>query len=204
MAVLKSGIASDLLTIDPVSKALRATLYDAAGNLQSQKRTYRAATIAVLVPAVTVAVPWLIIIGSATQTVRLQRIQISGLTLTAVAYLHANLAKYSTNASGGTSTTLAAVPLDSTSASATAVVKAYTAIPTAGTKIGDISSKRFMGQATTAAAGGVPDFVEFDFRNLGEQSSVVLRGTTQEAGLYWQTAPATTVSLLAELEWTEE
>lgn len=205
MAVIKSGISSDNLTVDATSKAARVTLYDSLGNLVAQKRTYRSATTAVLVPAVTVNVPWLIIKGSATQTMRVQRIQISGLTLTAVAYLHINLAKYSTNATGGTSTSLTQVPLDSNSAAGTSAgINVYTAIPTAGSKVGDISSKRFMGQATTAAAAGIPDIVEFDFRNMGEQSSVVLRGSAQEVGLYWQTAPATTVSMLLEVEWTEE
>lgn len=205
MAVIKSGASSDNLTVDPTSKAARVTLYDAAGNLVAQKRTYRAATTAVLVPAVTVNVPWLVVRGSATQTMRLQRIQISGLTLTAVAYLHVNVAKYSTSASGGTSSALTQVPLDSNSAAGTSAgISVYTAIPTAGNKVGDISSKRFMGQATTAAAAGIPDIVDFDFRNLGEQSSVVIRGTSQEVGMYWQTAPATTVSMLLEVEWTEE
>lgn len=204
MAVIRSGASSDNLTIDVTSKAARVTLYDSAGNLVTQKSTYRAATTAVLVPAVTVSVPWLILQGSTTKTIRLQRIQISGLTLTAVAYLHVNLGKYNTNATGGTSTTLVAIPMDSNSAAATAVLKAYTAIPTAGNKVGDLSSKRFMGQATTAAAAGIPNFVDFDFRNSGEVSAVVLRGATQEVGLYWQTAPASTPSLLAEFEWTEE
>lgn len=205
MAVIKSGASTDNLTVDPTSKAARVTLYDSLGQAIVQKATYRAATTAVLVPAVTVNIPWLIIAGSATKTVRVQRIQISGLTLTAVAYLHVNLAKYSTNATGGTSTTLTAAPLDSNSAAATAVVKAYTAVPTAGNKVGDLASKRFMGQATTAAAAGITDFVDFDFRGVGgETSAIVLRGTTQELALYWQTAPATTVSMLAEIEFTEE
>jgi hypothetical protein len=33
MAVIQSGASADLLTIDPISKAARGTLYDAAGNL---------------------------------------------------------------------------------------------------------------------------------------------------------------------------
>lgn len=205
MAIIKSGASSDQLTIDPTAKGARVLLYDAQGNAICQKVTYRAATTAVLVPAVTVNIPWFVMQGSGTKTIRVQRIQLSGLTLTGVAYMHVNLAKYSTNASGGTSTTLPAIPMDSVSAAGTSAgVKVYTAVPTAGNKVGDISSKRFMGQATTAAASGITDFVDFDFRNMGEASALVLRGTTQEIGIYWQTAPATTPSLLMEVEWTEE
>jgi hypothetical protein len=36
MAIIQSGATADLLTIDPTSKAVRSTLYDAAGNPMSQ------------------------------------------------------------------------------------------------------------------------------------------------------------------------
>lgn len=205
MAVIKSGASSDNLTVDATSKAARVSHYDTLGNVTGQKATYRAATTAPLVAAVTVDVPWFIIQGSATKTIRVQRIQISGLSLTAVAYLNVSLNKYSTNFSGGTSTTLDQVPLDSSSAAGTAnSVRVFTAIPTAGTLVGAIASKRFMGQATTAAAAGIPQFVDFDFRNVGEASAIVLRGTSQEIGLVWETAPASTPTMHLEVEWTEE
>lgn len=153
----------------------------------------------------TVDVPWFIIQGSATTTVRVQRIVVTGLTLTAVAYLNISLGKYSTNFTGGTSTLLTQTPTDSNSAAATLnAVRVFTAAPTAGTKVGDMATRRPFGQSTTAAAAGIPEVVEFDFRNLGEQSSIVLRGTTQELGLYWETAPASSVSMHLEVEWTEE
>ncbi len=170
-----------------------------------QKATYRASTTAVLVAAVTSPNPWLTIYGSATKTIKIQSIVVSGLTLTAVAYLNIGLRKYSTAVSGGTSTALTQVPVDANSAAGTATnVNAYTAIPTAGTTVGDISNRRVMGQATTAAAAGIPQIVDFDFAPIGDGTATVLRGTAQGIGLYWITAPATTVSMLVRIEWTEE
>lgn len=183
----KVSLGSDVVSVSEVKKA-----------------TYRASTTAVLVPAVTSPNPWFVIEGSASKTIRIQSIIVSGITLTAVAYVNIGLRKYSTAASGGTSTTLTNVPLDSTQAAGTATVKAYTAIPTAGTTVGDISSRRVIGQATTAAAAGIPQIVDFDFSPTGDTTSVVLRGTAQGIGLYFITAPATTISCLVRIEWTEE
>jgi hypothetical protein len=172
---------------------------------QVRKDTYRASTTAVLVPAVTSPNPWFTIYGSATKTIKIQSIIISGLTLTAVAYLNIGLRKYSTAVSGGTSSALTAVPLDSSSAASSATnINVYTAIPTAGTTVGDISSRRVLGQATTAAAAGITQMVDFDFTPTGDGTAIVLRGTAQGVGLYWITAPASTVSLLLRIEWTEE
>jgi hypothetical protein len=172
---------------------------------QVRKDTYRASTTAVLVPAVTSPNPWFTIYGSATKTVKIQSIIISGLTLAAVAYLNIGLRKYSTAVSGGTSTALTKVPLDSASAAATATnINVYTAVPTAGTTLGDISSRRVLGQATTAAAAGVTQMVDFDFTPTGDGQAIVLRGIAEGVGLYWITAPASAVSLLLRVEWTEE
>lgn len=176
------------------------------GVVSIQKQaTYRASTSAVFVPAVTAAVPFFTIYGSASKTIKVQSIVVSGITLTAVAYINIGLRKYSTAATGGTSTgSPTATPLDSTSAAATATVLAYTAIPTAGTTVGDISSRRVLGQSTTAAAAGIPQIVDFDFSPTGDTNSPVLRGTAQGLGLYFITAPATTISCLIRVEWTEE
>jgi hypothetical protein len=172
---------------------------------QIKQATYRASTTAVLVPAVTSPNPWFTIYGSATKTMRIQRIVVSGITLTAVAYVNIGVKKYSTAVSGGTSTTLTQVPLDANSAAGTATnVNAYTAIPTAGTTVGDVSSRRVLGQATTAAAAGIPQIIDFDFSVSNDGTTPILRGTAQGIGLYFITAPATTISCLVTVEWTEE
>lgn len=170
------------------------------------RATYRAATAALLTTATTLGIPFFIIQGSASKIVKLQRIIISGISLTAVAYININLAKYSTAPTGGTATVLAKVPLDSSYPAATAnLVQVYTAVPTAGTKVGDISVRRNMGQATTATAAGVPEEIIFDLRSSGAESAApVLRGIAEGFGVYWQTAPASAPSLQLTVEWTEE
>ncbi len=217
---LNTGTGGDVIASDDIAGVKYQIIKNAFGALDTatlvsatnplpvetvQKATYRASTTAVLVPAVTSPNPFFTIYGSATKTIRVQNIKISGLTLTAVAYLNIGLKKYSTAVSGGTSTALVQVPRDANSAAGTATnVNAYTAIPTAGTAIGDMSSRRILGQATTAAAAGIPQVVEFSFEPSGDGTAIVLRGTAQGIGLYWITAPATTVSMLLTVEWTEE
>lgn len=204
MAVIKSGASTDELTIDPTSKAARVTLYNVDGTANGEKATYRASTIIPLVAAVTVNVPIFNIIGSATKTVTVKRISVSGMTLTAVGYFTINVEKLSTASTGGTSTTLAAVPLDSNNAAATAVVKAYTAAPTKGSLVGVISTWRALWQATVAAAAGVTDYFTYNFGDMRETKGVTLRGTAQEVALVFPVVLASAGTLAIDIEWTEE
>jgi len=112
MAIIKSGASSDNLTIDATSKALRATLYASDGAYMGEKATYRASTIIPLVAAVTVNVPFFNIIGSASKTVTIKRIRVSGMTLTAVGYFTINVVRYSSASTGGTSTVLVNTQMD--------------------------------------------------------------------------------------------
>lgn len=204
MAVLKSGASSDLMSIDAVSKAARVTLYNTDGTNSSKKKTYRASTIVPLVAAVTVNVPFFNIIGSATSTVVVKRIRVSGMTLTAVGYFAINAEKLSTASSGGTSTTLPSVVLDSNDAAAAAVVKAYTVAPTKGNLVGTIASWRALWQATVAAAAGVTVEHVFDFGDTYETKGVYLRGVAQELALVFPVVLASAGTLAVDVEWTEE
>lgn len=204
MAVIKSGVSSDQLTIDATSKAARVTLYNVDGTANGEKATYRASTIIPLVAAVTVNVPIFNIIGSATKTVTVKRITVSGMTLTAVGYFTINVEKLSTASTGGTSTTLAAVPLDSNNAAATAVVKAYTVAPTKGTLVGTIASWRALWQATVAVANALTDYFTFNFGDMRETKGVILRGIAQEVALTFPVVLASAGTLAIDIEWTEE
>ncbi len=205
MAVIKSGASSDQLTVDPLSKAARVTLYNLDGSYNGEKATYRASTLIPFVPAVTINIPFFLIEGSATKIITVKRIAVSGATLTAVAYLTINVAKYSTAASGGTATSAPMVPVDSNHPAATAAfVKYYTAVPTAGTLVGSIATSRTLFQATTAAAAGLPRDFGFDFGDMPETKGIVLRGTSQGLGLIFPVVPATTPTLAIDIEWTEE
>lgn len=203
---LVSGASSDIATVDPTSKAVRVTNYDSLGNYNGEKATYRASTIIPLVVAVTVNVPFLNIIGSATKTVIVKRIAISGGTQTAMAYNTTNLERLSTATTGGTSTTLVATQTDTNNAAATAVVKAYTVAGTKGTLVGTLATCKTLWQAATPVAGGAGltrDYV-YDFGDMPETRGIVLRGVTQELALIFPVVLASAGSVAIDIEWTEE
>lgn len=204
MAIIKSGATTDQLTIDPTSKAARVTLYNSDGSYGAEKATYRAATIIPLVTAVTVNVPFFNIIGSTSKIVTVKRIAISGATLTAVGYFTVNVVRLSTASSGGTSTTLVDVPLDTNDPAPTAVVKAYTAAPTMGSLVGTIATNRCLWQSTTAAAAGLPRDYLFEFGDMPETKGIRLRGATQEMALVFPVVLASAGTLSVDIEWTEE
>lgn len=168
------------------------------------KATYRASTIIPLVTAVTVDRAIWTLIGSATKTVIVKKIHISGVTLaTTAGYLTINVIKNSTATTGGTSTTLVAVPLDTTTAAATAVVKAFTAVPTDGVLIGTINSTKVFAPITATAAALSADIL-FSFGDLDGSSGIVLRDATQEIALRFPVAAGTVPTMAIMVEWTEE
>lgn len=201
---VKSGAGSDLASVDATSKAIRVTQYNTDGTVYGQKQTHRASTIIPLAAAVTVDVPFFNIIGSASKTVTIRKITVSGMTLTAVGYFTIAVQKLSTASTGGTSTSPPCVPLDSNSAAATAVVKAYTVAPTRGTLVGTIASWRTLWQPTTAAAAGTTDSFTFSFGDITESRGVVLRGAAQEICLVFPVVLASAGALSIDIEWTEE
>lgn len=204
MAIIKSGATSDLLTIDPTSKAARVTLYNSDGSYGLEKTTYRASTIIPLAAAVTVNVPFFNIIGSSSKVITVKRIRVSGMILTSVGYFTINCEKLSTASSSGTSTTLTGVPLDSNDVAASAVVKAYTVAPTKGSLVGTIASYRSLWQSTTAAAAGLAPEHIFNFGDMPETKGVRLRGVAQELALTFPVVLASAGTLAIDIEWTEE
>lgn len=172
--------------------------------MEGGKVTYRAATTAPFVAAAGAAM-FFAICGSSTKTIYIQRIRIAGLTLTAVAYLGIVAEKWSTAPTGGTATALTKVPTNSSDAAATAnLCSVYTAAPTEGTLVGTVAAHRVLGQSTTAAAAGFPDWWELDFRNRGENTALKLAGTAETLSLAFAAAPASAVTMSLEVEWTEE
>lgn len=164
--------------------------------------TYRSAGNVV---AAASTAPFLEINGAANKVVRVKRIVLSGLTLTAVAYLRAQILKNSTANSAGTSTAPTRVPLDVNSPAAAATLKQYTAAPTPGALVGVIDEKRVLAQATTAAAAGIPDFaIEFKFGDADNNEDGTLLAAAQNLSVAFGAAPASAVTLSWMIEWTED
>lgn len=180
--------------------------------LDSTKRTY-SLSMSNLVVASSPTTYWQIC-GSATTTVRVTRISISGRQTTAAA-ADFQLIKTSTAATGGTiasgqpfaGAAVTGLPYDSNSAAATALVTAWTANPTVGTPIvasaGWIwSGQLFMGNLTTTTGANVTNI---DFGNR-PGSAVVLRGTAQCLAISSAvgTGPGSGNLMDITTEWTEE
>lgn len=138
--------------------------------------------------------------GSATKTIRVISIEFSG-TQTTSAVRDVLLLKRSTANTAGTSTTLTNVPHDSTDAAATATVRAYTANPTLGTLVGQISSKKVDLEATNLV--GAADSQTWVFGE-GPIKAIVLRGTSEVFAVNLNSVTSAGNSLNINIEWTEE
>lgn len=135
--------------------------------------------------------------GSATKTIRVTRIQISATQSTASA-ANIFLVKRSTANTGGTATTLTAVPLDSTNVAATAVARSYTANPTTGTLVGNLRVNKLF----VSAASGSPGTLDWKF---GEGTQAIyLRGATEVLSVNLNAATLMGNSFNIFIEWTEE
>lgn len=166
--------------------------------LDGSKATY-SSSIAGLTTATT-ATDIFTISGSASKTIRITRL---GFTLTTTSgsgiSLNISLIKRSALDTGGTSTTQTNVPHDSNSAAGTAVVKAYTANPTAlGATVGSIRNIRY-----SVAASNTIDLIEWTFGNRPAQA-IVLRGTAENLVINFNSTTVTGGTISIDIEWTEE
>lgn len=168
-----------------------------AVNIEGRRATYRA-TVTGLVPAAS-ATDIAYINGSATKTVRVTRIVVSG-----TAGTHVNtpiiLVKRSTANSGGTCAAATNVPLDSSNAAATAVVNSCTANPTTGTLVGNISARSYFFGVATEASGPPADFL------IGQEGGqpLTLRGVAQGLAVNLGAVSVTSGVVNVTIEWTEE
>jgi hypothetical protein len=176
---------------------------DANGNLNvvntpvdGQRSTYSAAILNLA--TATLATDIFTLTGSATKTIRVLRLGISGIGGSTNNFAY-QVIKRSTANTGGTSTTPTAVPHDSNDAAATATVRAYTANPTLGTAIGTIRAFRF----ATTASNTLDSSYEEDF-GMGPEKAIVLRGTSEVFALNLNGVTITGSSLDLFIEWSEE
>ncbi len=164
--------------------------------------TYSASTINNFAPA---ASPQDIctLSGSATKTIRVTKISFSA-TQTTGGYENVFLLRRSTLDTGGTSTTMVAMPYDSADAAPTAVGRYYTANPTTGTLVGVIRAIRTYMAATGSTSGTSGDgSVAFEF-NVPPARPLVLRGATQMIALNLGGVAISGGSVQCFFEWTEE
>jgi hypothetical protein len=169
-----------------------------AAPVDGQKASYSASIVG-LAPA-SGATDLFTITGSASKTIRITYVEVSGLATTAGTVDAVGLVRSTAN-SGGTSTNPAAIPHDANDAAATATINAYTANPTPGTLVGKVRAQRLF---LNVAATGASDHVAWEFGKRPARG-IVLRGTSQvfAVNLNAGTMPAG-AALNVSVEWTEE
>jgi hypothetical protein len=142
------------------------------------------------------------ITGSASKTVRIRSIWLSGTQTTALQFL-VLLIKRSTANTTGTSAAVTAVPHDTNSGvAASATVLQYTANPGGlGAAVGNVRSRRVFIPAPATATYAEIAFWDF---GVGTGESIVLRGTAQVLAINLNATTLTGGSLLCGVEWTEE
>ncbi len=179
-----------------LARAAAGTTGIPAVNTEGTKLSYSVGVIDFL-PVATPTDFWNLT-GSATKTVRVTRIVISGIA-TAAASRATQLIKRSTANTGGTPTSLTIPPHDSNDAAATALVQTYAANPTTGTSVGI-----FGAETLNLGAAGAAGRIEWNFTTRNSKAGV-LRGVAQSLNLNWAAAAVPAGTLLAiQAEWTEE
>ena len=143
------------------------------------------------------------ITGSATKTIKILDIFISGIQSTASAAI-VNLIKRSTANTAGTSTIPSTIPYDSADASATAVVRAYTTNPTLGTQVGTTPFKTIRKEIPTAGFAN-SDYAPtvFDFSKAPTRP-VILRGISEVFAINLASQSIAGNSFNISITWTEE
>lgn len=205
-AIIQSGASANLMSVGATSKAAYVELKDSAGRDLSfgSKATYAASTNGTIVSPATPS-DMAIINGSGTKLIKIIAVQFSAIQTTLGTNIY-YLVKRSTANSGGTSTTLTSVPFDSTNASATAVVQAYTANPTTGSAVGTITAMQVKSPALTSAISlHNIDLANFGMRSFELAQPITLRGTAEGLAINFAGAAFPTGMLwVANFVWTEE
>jgi hypothetical protein len=170
----------------------------AAVNTEGVKATYSTAGNAALVASATDVCT---LVGSASKTIRVTRVSWGGVA-TAATSVPVQLRRYSTAASGGTSSAFSFNPHDSTNAAATATGVLYTANPTVGGSAAVL--RQAMTTFTTAASSPVAALeYSFDFTTRNTQG-IVLRGTGQYVSVNLLGQTVTGGNINCSFEHTEE
>ena len=167
-------------------------------NTEGTKKTYSASVVG-FTPAAT-ATDFFAITGSATKTVRVTHLQISGVATSGVA-VDVVVLKRSTANTGGTPSAVTAVPNDSANGAATASVVTYGANPTTGTLVGNVRSAK-VGIGTSTSVNITEQPWQFGIFN---GQAIVLRGVNEVLAMNWNgAAVGAGMSLDIDIEWTEE
>lgn len=198
------GVSVTYPTVDPVSGAVRATNYDFRGLFDGQRSTYGAATIARIATTAGTG-PFFSICGSATRTVRVHYLGISGTVATTAVRAEVVLKLTSTPTTGGTAVPLLANTYDGNNPSPTIGATYYSVLATAGSSVGAIGAQFNVWPitATVAATDAVKNLTWRFGAERGDEP-VVLRGTARCLEANFGTTTTNAPTLIVAVRWTEE
>jgi hypothetical protein len=183
-------------TFDQQRSAAGATGIPAV-NTEGTKPTYSGAIIG-FTPVATPTDFWQII-GSATKTVRVLRISISGIATAAIS-VDIQLIKRTTASTGGTPTAVTLAQHDSNDAAPTAVVNSFAANPSPLGTSGGVVRAAKLNLGATGAAG----VITWDFTTRNDKG-LVLRGVAQSLNLNFNSQAVPSGMLCAiDVEFSEE
>lgn len=140
------------------------------------------------------------ITGSATKTIKIKRIRVTGTTTSGSPIsVSMTLVKRSTANTGGTRVASIVVAHDSTNSAGTASVGHYTANPTAlGTLVGNIRAHR----ATFNQSGITGGDIVWDFGDINNQP-IVLRGVAEQISINFNATSITGSNISISVTWEE-
>lgn len=164
---------------------------------ESKKATYSVVVTAATPAATTTDLAN--ITGSATKTIKVTRVTVSGMATTAGS-MDVSLVLRSAVDTAGTCVSQTAIALDSAQAAATSVVQACSANPTLGTIVGAVADQK-LNFGLTGATGTVI----FDFGATRPSRAPTLRGAANQLAinLNGQAVPSGGTASYT-IEWTEE
>lgn len=163
-----------------------------------------AATAVALAPGAS-ATDVMCLTGSATKTVKLQQIRISGSATTTV-QIPVLITKHASANTGGTAATSSALPvpyaLDSTNPTVSATTQAWTGPPTiADSTPGYIDSGNV--SFALVAATGAGSVLAFDYLGRNYMQAPTLRGIAQQVCINFGTTTVTSGNVNLHMKWTE-
>lgn len=165
--------------------------------IESQLKTYKYSSLG-NTPAAT-PTDIFTITGSASKTIRITKIVVSGLATTA-GQLNPLLVRRSAANTGGTSTAPTPLKRDTNDVAASATLALYTANPTVGTAVGTLDSCRLF----LALATATPDACRFEF-GVNNDKMLILRGTSDILAINFAGAAVPAGGIVdIDVEWVEE
>lgn len=164
---------------------------------QTYEKSAATYSCTVNVAAAAAATDIAVLTGSATKTVYLTKVILSGIQTTA-GLNEVLLVKRSTADTGGTSTGGVAIPHDSADTAATGTVLAYTANPTTGTAVGTMRRNY---QPIGGVTSVVNPVVTYEFGDKGRP--LTLRGIAQQLAINLNGATLTGGTFDVTFEWFE-